>query len=128
MNLLENTLRYTDAGGRLVVGAQLEDGGEPRLVLSFDDTAPGPAPDELPRLFERLYRGETSRSRESGGSGLGLSICRAIVESHGGFIEAQPSALGGLAEIAQNMAGIHRCQLVSIAQQDQARFRRHGLK
>jgi len=96
MNLLENTLRYTDAGGRLVVGAQLEDGGEPRLVLSFDDTAPGPAPDELPRLFERLYRGETSRSRESGGSGLGLSICRAIVESHGGFIEAQPSALGGL--------------------------------
>ncbi|WP_245610655.1 ATP-binding protein [Xenophilus azovorans] len=96
MNLLENTLRYTDPGGQLTVGAHIEDGGEPRLVLSFDDTAPAAAPDELPRLFERLYRGEASRSRESGGSGLGLSICRAIVEAHGGFIDAQPSALGGL--------------------------------
>ncbi|MFT4268028.1 MAG: ATP-binding protein [Xenophilus sp.] len=97
MNLLENSLRYTDPGGRLVIDAQIEEGGgEPRLVLGFDDTAPCAAPEELPRLFERLYRGEASRSRESGGSGLGLSICRAIVEAHGGFIDAQPSALGGL--------------------------------
>ncbi|MBS0426359.1 MAG: HAMP domain-containing protein [Proteobacteria bacterium] len=97
MNLLENTLRYTDPGGRLQIGAQVEGAGAAqRLLLSFDDSAPGVTAEELPHLFDRLFRGESSRSRESGGSGLGLSICRAIVEAHGGFIDAADSALGGL--------------------------------
>ncbi|WP_311221473.1 MULTISPECIES: ATP-binding protein [unclassified Acidovorax] len=101
LNLLENSLRYTDSGGRLEVSATVERGDNARPVLSlrFDDTAPGvPAP-ELPRIFERLYRAEASRTRtngDRGGSGLGLAICRAIVQAHGGHIGAEASPLGGL--------------------------------
>jgi two-component system sensor histidine kinase BaeS len=97
INLLENTLSYTDAGGRLRIGARIESGNETeRLVLHFDDSPPGVSPDELPRLFERLFRGEASRSRALGGSGLGLAICRVTFEAHGGSIDAAPSPLGGL--------------------------------
>lgn len=100
MNLLENTLSYTDAGGRLRIGAQVDDTGRTdgtrRLVLRFDDSAPGVAAAELPRLFERLFRGEASRNRSLGGSGLGLAICRAAIEADGGAIEAAASPLGGL--------------------------------
>ncbi|MES2531567.1 MAG: ATP-binding protein [Pseudomonadota bacterium] len=104
MNLLENTLAYTDAGGRLQLNAAIDDaGGDARLRLRFDDTAPGPSADDLPRLFERLFRGDTSRTRGvagtegmPGGSGLGLSICRTLVEEHDGTIEATASPLGGL--------------------------------
>lgn len=97
MNLLENTLAYTGAGGTLQLTAAVEgQPGEQRLLLRFDDSAPGPSAQDLPRLFDRLFRGEASRSRETGGSGLGLSICRTIVEEHGGTIEAASSPLGGL--------------------------------
>lgn len=97
MNLLDNTLSYTDAGGTLRIGAAVEGGaGAERLVLRFDDSAPGVAPHELPMLFERLFRADGSRSRALGGSGLGLSICRAMVEAHGGEIDASASPLGGL--------------------------------
>lgn len=65
-------------------------------MLRFDDSAPGVAADELPRLFERLFRTEGSRSRALGGSGLGLSICRATIEAHGGEIDASASPLGGV--------------------------------
>jgi len=98
MNLLENTLSYTDAGGRLQLGAHTEAmaGGQQQLALQFDDSAPGVTAEELPRLFERLFRGDASRNRETGGSGLGLSICRATVEEHGGTIDAAASPLGGV--------------------------------
>lgn len=100
LNLLENSVRYTDPGGRLEIKAQIDRGGPaPSLVLQFDDTAPGVTAHDLPRLFDRLYRAESSRTRATGdlgGSGLGLAICRAIVQSHGGRIAAQPSPLGGL--------------------------------
>ena len=100
LNLLENSVRYTDPGGRLEIKAQIDRSGPaPSLVLQFDDTAPGVAAHDLPRLFDRLYRAESSRARATGdlgGSGLGLAICRAIVQSHGGRIAAQPSPLGGL--------------------------------
>jgi two-component system sensor histidine kinase BaeS len=97
MNLLENALCYTDAGGSVRLNASVE--GSPtdgQLRLRFDDSAPGPMVHEVPRLFDRLFRGEASRNRETGGSGLGLSICRAIVEEHGGSIDASPSPMGGL--------------------------------
>lgn len=100
LNLLENSLRYTDPGGRLQVTASVQrNGGRPQLVLRLDDTAPGVAPHELPHLFERLFRAEASRHRATGdlgGSGLGLAICRTIVQAHGGHIEAGASPLGGL--------------------------------
>jgi two-component system sensor histidine kinase BaeS len=93
-NLLENSLRYTDAPGR--ISLQLRAAGLDHTVLSVDDSAPGvPAADQA-RLFEPLYRADASRSRRLGGSGLGLAICRAIVRSHGGQIEAGASPLGGL--------------------------------
>jgi two-component system sensor histidine kinase BaeS len=97
MNLLENTLAYTDGGGELRIGVAVDGAWTGnRLTLTFDDSAPGLPESELPRLFDRLFRGETSRSREFGGSGLGLSICRATIESHGGTIDASASPLGGL--------------------------------
>jgi len=92
-NLFENSLRYTDAGGKLVIDLFLSEG---RVVLEFQDSAPGVPKHELHRLFERLYRVEGSRSRASGGAGLGLAICRNIVEAHEGTISAHPSSLGGL--------------------------------
>jgi len=92
-NLLENSLRYTDAPGRVQLSCSC-DGTQATLLL--DDSAPGVPAADLPRLFEPLYRADASRSRRSGGSGLGLSICRAIVASHGGRITAAASPLGGL--------------------------------
>ena len=97
MNLLENTLAYTDEGGELRLDVIVEGARTGNcLTLLFDDSTPGVPDEELPRLFDRLFRGETSRSRELGGSGLGLSICRATIEAHGGTIEASASPLGGL--------------------------------
>lgn len=92
-NLLENSLRYTDAGGRLRLQASLVDD---RLSVTVEDSAPAPRPGDLPRLFDRFFRGEASRARASGGSGLGLSICKAIVQAQGGSIAAAVSELGGL--------------------------------
>ena len=92
-NLLVNSLRYTDAPGRVRV--ELAEIGRVAL-LTIDDTPPGVPAVALPHLFERLYRVDASRSRAAGGAGLGLSICRAIVDAHGGTIAAQSSPLGGL--------------------------------
>lgn len=92
-NLLANARRHTDAPGRIRVELGAVNG---MLQLSIEDTPPGVPAQDLPRLFERLYRAERSRTRASGGAGLGLAICRAIVDAHGGHIDAQPSPLGGL--------------------------------
>jgi two-component system sensor histidine kinase BaeS len=92
-NLLANARCYTDAPGRIRVElVRVCDGA--RLVV--EDTAPGVPADAMPRLFERLYRVESSRVRAAGGAGLGLAICRAIVEAHSGRIDATASSIGGL--------------------------------
>jgi two-component system sensor histidine kinase BaeS len=57
---------------------------------------PGVPESELDKLFDRLYRVEASRNRESGGAGLGLAICRNIVDAHAGTISAHPAPLGGV--------------------------------
>ena len=92
-NLLENSLRYTEPGGRLEVRTENSDS---QLVIHFLDSEPGVAEGDLKNLFDRLYRVESSRNRAVGGAGLGLSICRNIVEAHGGNIEAKQSPHGGL--------------------------------
>ena len=92
-NVLENTLRYADSPGTLKIGQNCTAN---RLVLFFEDSGPGVPEEALARLFDRLYRVEKSRSRTRGGSGLGLSICKSIVDALGGEIRAANSASGGL--------------------------------
>ncbi|MDP2247194.1 MAG: ATP-binding protein, partial [Nitrosomonadales bacterium] len=92
-NLFTNALRYTDAGGQLVVTLSAD---QKHAILDFQDSAPGVPAEEQSRLFERFYRGDSSRNRNTGGAGLGLAICKNIVEAHGGQISVQDSPLGGL--------------------------------
>jgi two-component system sensor histidine kinase BaeS len=92
-NLAENALRFTDPGGELRITLATEDGW---VTIEFQDSAPGVPEAELERLFDRLYRLEGSRNRASGGAGLGLAICKTIVEAHNGTISAHASPLGGL--------------------------------
>jgi two-component system sensor histidine kinase BaeS len=92
-NLMQNSLRYTDAPGRVAIAVR-RDGD--RVIVDWQDSEPGVAAEELSHLTDRLYRVESSRSRASGGSGLGLAIARAIVEGHGGTLGVAASPLGGL--------------------------------
>jgi two-component system sensor histidine kinase BaeS len=92
-NLLENSLKYTDPGGRLQVRIERR---ERRATVHLQDSGPGVPASEIGKLFDRLYRVEGSRSRATGGAGLGLAICRNIVEAHNGTIDAFPSPSGGL--------------------------------
>jgi two-component system sensor histidine kinase BaeS len=92
-NLLDNSLRYTDAPGQVVVRLR---SNETKVFIEVDDTAPGVSSDDLPRIFEPLYRADASRGRATGGSGLGLAICEQIAKAHRGAIRAEPSALGGV--------------------------------
>ena len=89
-NLVSNALRYTPAGGNVTLRAW-EQGGQVRVAVS--DTGPGIAPKDLPHVFDRFYRADAARDRASGGSGLGLSIARALVEAHGGQMQVE-STLG----------------------------------
>ncbi|HEY8743627.1 MAG TPA: ATP-binding protein [Chloroflexota bacterium] len=84
-NLLENARRYSPDGSPVEVAVWLEDS---QAVLSVRDAGTGIAPEDLPHIFERFYRGDSARSRATGGSGLGLSIVQAIVEAHGGTVAA----------------------------------------
>jgi len=92
-NLLENCSRYVSANGALELKASLADGC---MILCLDDSGPGLTAEQMDHLFDRFYRADASRSRAHGGSGLGLSICRNIVEAHQGSIRAEASPLGGL--------------------------------
>jgi signal transduction histidine kinase len=88
-NLLENALQYTEAGGRVAVGVEAFP-GEARLSVA--DTGVGIAKDELPFVFERFFRSRASRRAHRGGSGLGLSIVRWIVEAHKGRVTVESEA------------------------------------
>ena len=92
-NLLQNTCRYTDQGGELNIS--LRESGD-QVILIWSDSSPGVKDEDLPQLFDRLYRVESSRNRKNGGSGLGLAICKNIIEAHDGTINAEHSDMGGL--------------------------------
>jgi signal transduction histidine kinase len=86
MNLLGNALRCTPAGGTVTVSTR-ESGG--MAEISVSDTGIGIPEEHLPHVFERLYRVEDSRSRQDGGSGLGLTIASKLIEAQGGHIRAE---------------------------------------
>jgi two-component system sensor histidine kinase BaeS len=92
-NLLENSLRYTDSPGIVNISGRQD---SQQLTIRFEDSAPGVPQPSLNRIFERLYRVDSSRNRRLGGSGLGLAICKQIVAHHDGTIRADKAAAGGL--------------------------------
>ena len=89
-NLVGNALRYTQAGGEVALRARRE--GK-QVWMQVSDTGRGIAPEDLPHVFDRFYRGDAARDRASGGSGLGLAIARALVRAHGAEIDVE-STLG----------------------------------
>ncbi|MCF6441288.1 ATP-binding protein [Pseudoalteromonas luteoviolacea] len=92
-NLARNSVHYTDKPGQIKITVLQQ---QRDIICTFEDSAPGVSNEALGRLFERLYRCDKSRSRDLGGSGLGLSICEKIIELHQGHIEAKHSDLGGV--------------------------------
>lgn len=93
-NLIQNTLRYTDAPGKLHISGDII---ADKIRLIFEDSAPSVSSEEIDKIFDRLYRVDPSRNRASGSTGLGLSICASIINAHKGAISAHESKLGGLA-------------------------------
>ena len=83
-NLLSNALRYTDPGGRVELHVRRE--GR-RCLVEVRDTGIGISPDDLPHVFERFWRSDRSRSRATGGSGIGLAVVRELVRAHNGLVE-----------------------------------------
>jgi signal transduction histidine kinase len=85
-NLAQNALRYTQPGGIVVLAAQAD---AQSVTLQVADTGVGIAPDELGLVFERFYRGDSSRARETGGAGLGLALVKELVEAMGGSVAVE---------------------------------------
>jgi heavy metal sensor kinase len=101
-NLLDNAIRFTPAGGRVTVGVA-EDRQTGDVVMTVADTGTGIAQEHIERVFDRFYKADASRSRDHKGrsGGLGLSICKSIVERHGGSIAAQSQPGQGTAITAR---------------------------
>lgn len=91
-NLITNAIRYTTPGTGILL--KTEPAGE-RVRLIIADEGPGIAPEDLPHVFEQFYRGDKSRNRASGGSGIGLSLAKSFVEAQGGTIIARNRKEGG---------------------------------
>ncbi len=89
-NLVGNALRHTPPGGTISLRAKP---GEDTVRVEISDTGEGIAPEDLPRVFERSFRGEKSRTRtgDDSGAGLGLAIARGLIEAHGGMISVESS-------------------------------------
>jgi len=93
VNLFENCFRYTDTLGVIQISVQIV---AQHVNIQIQDSAPGVPLSTQSKLFKRFHRVEPSRNREYGGSGLGLALCKQIVEAHQGKISASDSSLGGL--------------------------------
>jgi two-component system sensor histidine kinase BaeS len=92
-NLLNNTAAYTDEGGKVEISVECK---TLNVQVSIKDSSPGLTKNQLPKIFERLYRAEKSRNKKLGGSGLGLAICKEIINAHNGTILAKQSSFGGV--------------------------------
>lgn len=92
-NILKNSCHYTDPNGQLAVSLT---SSKDSYQIDFADSKPGLDPAGIDKLFNRFYRGESSRNRATGGAGLGMAICQSITNHHGGTISAHTSDLGGL--------------------------------
>jgi signal transduction histidine kinase len=99
-NLVENAIRHTPQGGRIEIRAELAPSASESVAVTVSDTGEGIPPADLPRVFDRFYRGDAARTRGqaregllNSGAGLGLAIAKGLVEAHGGSISAQ-SQLG----------------------------------
>jgi signal transduction histidine kinase len=90
VNLLDNAIKYTPAGGAVHLRVTVSDG---QAVLSVEDSGIGIPAEALPHVFERFYRVDTTRSTETGGAGLGLAIVKTICDAHGAVVRVA-SALG----------------------------------
>jgi signal transduction histidine kinase len=90
-NLLNNAIRFTPQGGKVSMTLT---GNDKYLDLKVSDTGSGIAPEHLPHVFDRFYRSDPNRTRETGGTGLGLAITRAIIQAHGGEIDAHSDGKG----------------------------------
>ncbi|WP_296400359.1 cell wall metabolism sensor histidine kinase WalK [Acidaminococcus timonensis] len=97
-NLITNAIRYTTPGTTITLQTEKTDKG---VRLTVADEGPGIAPEDLPHVFEQFYRGEKSRNRASGGSGIGLSLAKSFVEAQGGTIHAENRKTGGAAFIVE---------------------------
>jgi len=87
LNLLSNAMQHTPPDGQITVSAQrVEANDEHEVHVTVQDTGEGIPAEDLPHIFERFYRADRARSRDTGGSGLGLSIIRSLIEAHGGRI------------------------------------------
>ena len=88
-NLLSNALKYTDENGKIAISVKKQ---KYNAELVVEDTGIGISKEEQDRVFERFYRTDKSRTRKTGGAGIGLSITKAIVQAHGGTIycESEP--------------------------------------
>jgi signal transduction histidine kinase len=91
-NLLDNAVRHTPTAGEIIVHCYKEDN---KVKFTIRDTGPGFSSEELPHVFEALYRGEISRNRLTGGSGLGLTISQKIIRRHRGELAAANHVAGG---------------------------------
>jgi signal transduction histidine kinase len=85
-NLIDNAVKFNCPGGSVTVTATETAG---RVTIHVEDTGTGIAASDLPRVFERLYRADKSRSRKTEGTGLGLAIVKHLVQAHGGEISAR---------------------------------------
>ena len=92
-NLTDNAVKYTNPGGTVKISAQKIDAS---VVITVSDTGIGIPEQDIPYIFDRFYRVDKSRSREQGGSGLGLSIVKSTVEKHSGKVEAIKNGAGGM--------------------------------
>ena len=100
-NLVSNAIQHNQRGGHALIETMLHEG---RAMLRVANTGPGIPPAELPHVFERFYRADASRSRKTGGVGLGLAICKAIADAHGADLTVE-SAPGESTVFTLRMGG-----------------------